>query len=78
MSSDDETEITRLRAERKEMLDALNLAVKYVLVQTCGLSLTSEEAKQDLAVIEAIIAKVKEKPRTSGEYASESGDCGGC
>ena len=47
------SEIERLRA-------ALILAHKYVLVQSCGLSLMPDDSKRDLAIIEAALAREKQ------------------
>lgn len=45
-------EITHLTAERNKLRSALLVARKYVLVQSCELSLQPEDAARDLDVID--------------------------
>ena len=45
-------EITHLTAERNKLRSALLVARKYVLVQSCELSLMPEDAARDLDVID--------------------------
>jgi len=45
-------EITRLTAENEKLRAALLVARKYVLVQSCELSLKPEDAARDLDVID--------------------------
>ena len=45
-------EITRLTAERNKLRSALLVARKYVLVQSCELSLQPDDAARDLDVID--------------------------
>ena len=53
----DRCEIDRFRAENEKLRAALLLARKYVLVQSCELSLQPEDAARDLDVIDEALEK---------------------